>query len=207
MYISYPANNPDGSKFLPMSLQKDDMPFGSGVDVQDNIAMKVLKGLGAFPSVGAFPRLAGLGGLGDSLNVDGVIAQMQAKVGEFLSMKNVLIQLQNVPNLGTADTVTISELYAEQLDLENQLNTNMQYINDIKAGNTSAFDLVSQATSIASFALQMEIHNDSVRVLANKYKVNVSGSGTLFAGLNLSSILQYGGLALLGYVAYKQFYK
>jgi hypothetical protein len=130
-------------------------------------------------------------------SINSIEARIQAEVAQFLVMKNTIVTLQNDSKVVTTDKVALQQLYNSQVSLEQSLQGNLGLINEIKLGNRSAVDLVTDVTSLSIFATQMEMHMDEVDRIASKYGYTASHM------MGFSNTIMFAGLALVGYLIYK----
>ena len=133
-------------------------------------------------------------------SVNTIEAKIQAKVAQFLGMKDTIITMQNDPKVVTTDKVSLQQLYNEQVSLEGNLQSSLALIEQIKLGNRSAVDLVVDITNLSIFAIQMEMHMEEVNDMMSKYEYSVGIS--VFSGTSIMGFLLIGGV---GYLAYKKF--
>lgn len=113
-------------------------------------------------------------------------ARIQDEIARFLALKSVLIRLQGSSNPIVADRAT--QLYAQQVTLEQALTDTMKRIDNIKQGAYTMSDI----TAISSFSYALRKHIQQVENLAG-------GQSTAGVGFGMPAIL-LGGLVIVGAV-------
>ena len=121
--------------------------------------------------------------------IEEIESMIQAKVGEFLQGKQKLLEMQ------TGNILTIQseakDLYASQLELENQLSSITDLIKKIKEDSYSMSDIIVAG----QFYYNMSGHVDNVNNLYLQYR-GLGGQPGLFAGLPSWAWLVIGGGAI-----------
>ena len=122
--------------------------------------------------------------------IEEIESMIQAKVGEFLQGKQKLLEMQK-GNILTVQS-DAKDLYASQLELENQLSSITDLIKKVKEDSYSMSDIIVAG----QFYYNMSYHVDDVNNLYNQYK-GLGGKTTgLFAGLPSWAWLVAGGGAI-----------
>ena len=136
-------------------------------------------------------------GLGEVSPVSLVEGKLQAEVGKFLMMKQVLVKLQTDASFDIRKEANL--LMNEQYKLEQDLQTGLNIINAMKTGSY----VISDIARVGNIAF--EINNHTKKVQALQEKSTKAGSVQLPSTLPISTMTLVGlGAAALGIWVYSR---
>ncbi len=122
--------------------------------------------------------------------IDGLLADLQARVGIFVQAKSKLITIVSSPVLTISDKA--KNLYQTQLALESQLADTLTLVNRVTTDVYTASDIVA----ISGFYIQMEKQISDVDSLYNQYTGTPGAQASTIFGIDTKTAMIIGGIGV-----------